>query len=414
MITLHSKLDIASSFPLQFPYTWEDIIFFDIETTGFSASTSYLYLIGCMYYKENTWQMIQWLADDMNSEEEILDSFFNTLKSYKRLVHFNGTGFDIPYILHKCKRHHLQDPFQTIESFDIYKKLLPHKKLLPLSNYKLKTIELFLGLEREDSYSGEELIQIYANYLGRIQYERLHLCQSNNNIPLSDSPSSVELSHIFLLHNMEDVIGLLQVADILYYTTLFEKDIDILAADSSQDENRLILKFILPYSLPHAISWKAPLKSYHNVSDTSNLHLQLSANADCDDMSLQLSAVNNELILIIPIYHGELKYFYDEYKNYYYLPKEDMAIHKSVAQYVDKDFRMKAKASNCYTRKSSSFLPQQEELISPSFKAEYTDKSSYFESSNPLFMQTPMLNNYAKSLIRYIERNKETEISYNL
>ena len=398
MITLHTKLNIVSSFPLQYPYSWEDIIFFDIETTGFSASTSYLYLIGCMYYKENTWQMIQWLADDMNSEAEILDTFFNTLKSYKRLVHFNGTGFDIPYILHKCKQHHLQDPFQTIESFDIYKKLLPLKKMLPLSNYKLKTIELFLGLERKDSYSGEELIQIYANYLGRIQYERLLLCQSNNNIPMSSSPSSEELSHIFLLHNMEDVKGLLQVADILYFTTLFEKDIDILVGDSSLDENYLILKFILPYSLPHAISWRAPLKM----------------NDSCKDMSLQLSAVNNQLTLIIPIYHGELKYFYDEYKNYYYLPKEDMAIHKSVAQYVDKEFRMKAKASNCYTRKSSSFLPQQEVLISPSFKAEYTDKLSYFESSNTLFMQAPMLNNYAKSLIHYIERNKETEISYNL
>ena len=400
MITLHSKLDIVPSFPLQHPYTWEDIIFFDIETTGFSASTSFLYLIGCMYYKENTWQMIQWIADDMNSEADILDSFSNTLKSYKRLVHFNGTGFDMPYILHKCKRHHLQDPFQSIESFDIYKKLLPHKKLLPLINYKLKTIELFMGIERKDTYSGEELIQIYANYLGRLKYERLYLSQSNNSLPLSNYPSSEELSHSFILHNMEDVKNLLQVADILFFTSLFEKDIDIFVGESSLDENSLILNLILPYSLPHAISWKTPLKSYDKAPGTFNLHLQL-------------SAVNNQLTLVIPIYHGELKYFYDEYKNYYYLPKEDLAIHKSVAQYVDKDFRMKAKASNCYLRKSGSFLPQQEEIISPSFKAEYTDKSLYFESTNPLFMQSSMLISYAKSLIHFIESNKETEINYS-
>ena len=40
-----------------------------------------------------------------------------------------------------------------------------------------------------------------------------------------------------------------------------------------------------------------------------------------------------------------LKYFYDNYKDYFYLPKEDTAIHKSVATYVDKDFRQKAKTA---------------------------------------------------------------------
>ena len=41
------------------------------------------------------------------------------------------------------------------------------------------------------------------------------------------------------------------------------------------------------------------------------------------------------------VINDSLKYFYTDYKNYYYLPKEDMAIHKSVAAYVDRDHKKK-------------------------------------------------------------------------
>ena len=44
----------------------------------------------------------------------------------------------------------------------------------------------------------------------------------------------------------------------------------------------------------------------------------------------------------VPLYEEEMKYFYSNYKNYYYLPDEDTAIHKSVASYVDKKYRVQA------------------------------------------------------------------------
>ena len=51
-----------------------------------------------------------------------------------------------------------------------------------------------------------------------------------------------------------------------------------------------------------------------------------------------------------------MRHFYSDYKNYYYLPKEDMAIHKSVAAYVDHEYREKCKAYNCYVRKTGTFI----------------------------------------------------------
>ena len=67
------------------------------------------------------------------------------------------------------------------------------------------------------------------------------------------------------------------------------------------------------------------------------------------------------------------------YKDYYYLPEEDTAIHKSVAFYVDKNYRTKAKAATCYSKKTGCFLPQHQVVVSPYFKLEYHDKITYFE-----------------------------------
>ncbi len=437
MKTINNKLDIRSSYPLQKPFTWEEVIFFDIETTGFSAKTSYLYLIGCMYFRDNTWQITQWLADDMNSEALIIEKFSQILKSYKRLVHFNGSGFDIPFILQKCKYHHLENPFQGIESFDIYKKILPYKKLLPLMNYKLKTIEAFAGFKREDTFSGEDLIQIYANYLGRLQYEKLHRKITDKQNPIqnntltdvptvrekdtSTAPSSEELSRILLLHNLEDVKGLLRVADILYYTEIFELEpcspdsdeseitINHLntegKADSASGQSRRF-DFTLPFTLPQPVRLFTPLPEITSDCNNNCNNREQPGNA----FSLQLSLNGNQFTLIIPVYQGELKYFYDNFRDYYYLPKEDTAIHKSVAQYVDKEFKIKAKLSTCYTKKSGCFLPQPDTMFIPFFKVAVPDKITYFETNNPGHKVPVKLNAYIKSILHYILSSKETKI----
>ena len=63
--------------------------------------------------------------------------------------------------------------------------------------------------------------------------------------------------------------------------------------------------------------------------------------------------------------------FYSNYKDYYYLPEEDQAIHKSVAEFVDRAYRMQASASNCYTRKPGQFLREWDLVFTPFFKKEY-------------------------------------------
>ena len=165
MITIDKQISLPDTYPLNRIGSLDDLLFFDIETTGFSGDYSNLYLIGCTYYKNDSWHLIQWFADTRESEPELLHAFFRFLKNYKILVHFNGDGFDIPYLLKRCKFYGFPYDFSQVESFDIYRKIKPYRYLLQLDSLKQKSIECFLGINREDTYNGGQLIEVYHDYL---------------------------------------------------------------------------------------------------------------------------------------------------------------------------------------------------------------------------------------------------------
>ncbi|BCN30493.1 ribonuclease H-like domain-containing protein [Anaeromicropila herbilytica] len=344
MLVIEDKIDVTLDYHFN-GYNLNDTIFFDIETTGFSPETTALYLIGCLYYREDHWNLIQWFANDYTSEKEILISFFAFLKDFKILVHYNGTGFDIPYLLKKCRFHQLDYSFDQIDQIDIYKKINPYKKTFRIPNLKQKTIEQFLDISREDTYSGGELIDVYRNYLLGLR---------------TNSENSNELKVLLLLHNKEDLIGMLKVSKILCYPDLFEKDFEI--TKTNLEEEFLQIQILFGNSLPKRISFGNDI--------------------------LYLNAFGNHATIKINLYKNELKFFYDNYKDYFYLPKEDTAIHKSVAFYVDKDFRTRAKAANCYSKKTGCFVPQYKDIITPYFKIDYLDKVKYIETTEEF------LNNY--------------------
>ena len=146
-------------------YTLSEVLFFDIETTGFSAKTSYLYLIGCLYFQEGAPKIKQWFAETPSDEPVLLFEFFEFLKNFKYLIHYNGNGFDIPYLMQKCAHYNLSYNFESIKSVDLYKILSPFKSLLKLENLKQKTVENYLGISRKDVYNGGELISVYLEYI---------------------------------------------------------------------------------------------------------------------------------------------------------------------------------------------------------------------------------------------------------
>lgn len=349
-------------YPLEQLGNIDKLLFIDIETTGFSAKTSQLYLIGCLYHKNNEWNTVQFFAEEYTDEKELIEEFFSFAADFETLIHFNGNNFDLPYILDKCSQFNLEYNFDTFVGIDIYKRIKPYKNLLKLENCKQKTIEKFLKIDRDDVYSGGELISKYHEYVAGKSEENLEL---------------------LLLHNFDDLQGMLKLLPILTYSDLMNTKIKVtkVSANYFTDENgasrsELLMVFNIENPIPVPISSLVD-GCYFTCNGTQGL-------------------------IKVPLYKEELKYFYANYHDYYYLPEEDMAIHKSVAEFVDKAHREKAKASNCYTRKEGLFLKEWDLLVTPFFKRDYDSPKMFFELTQELKTDRELFSRYASHVLEHI------------
>ncbi len=382
-----------------------EILLIDIETTGLSPKNSALYMIGCAFFKDGSWHLRQWFADQKNEEFEVLKSFMGFARDYKYLIHFNGNRFDLPFIKFKCDKVNMTDVLETLTSIDLYKLSYPYKNVFGIPDCKQKTIELFLGIDRTDEYSGGELIEVYRRYLE----ER-------------DDKSLNKL----LLHNADDVRGMLKILPILYYHDLFTALCDrnvVLFRTDAPEFPQVKTGFALDDSSenedPDAVislpvrAMKVQANYYNDlngrqreeilmkVSLPDYLPSSIGGTAD----GCYFKAVGDTLTLRIPLLETELKYFYDNYKDYYYLPAEDQALHKSVAQFVDKSHREQAKAETCYTRKPGQYLIEWDAVFSPVFRESYKDKKLFFELTDDLKKSRSAMSLYAVHVLAHIIEN---------
>ena len=88
---------------------------------------------------------------------------------------------------------------------------------------------------------------------------------------------------------------------------------------------------------------------------------------------------------------------------YDYLPKEDRAIHRSIACYVDKAYRQKATAATCYIRQEGIFLPSFDTSLQPAFRKSFDDKQLYILCDTEKLTSDPaFLRSYISSLIKEV------------
>lgn len=310
------------------------ICFFDIETTGLSARISQCFLIGAAAVEQNNLVLHQWFADDYTSEKELLLSFRSYIEDHPYLVHFNGSSFDLPYLKHRCQANGIEDFLSSKENLDLCTTARSLKQALSLENCRLKTIETKLRFRRRDTFSGKDCIQLYTDYMqGRILKQEGYEKQRD----------------LLLLHNEDDLKGTVLSSLLLSYTTCH--------MDSSgwkQEDDRLI--FTGRAAHPYPVSCTL-------TGDFGTLVMK-----------------EDSLCLSLPVVKGTLKHFFPDYKSYYYLPEEDMAVHKSVASYVDEDHRKKATKETCYIKKEGDFIPLAKGLVPdglPLFQTTLKDQRSH-------------------------------------
>ena len=233
--------------------------------------------------------------------------------------------------------------------------------------YKRQSIEQFLGLAREDKYNGGQLIEVYREYL--MTHESF-------------------LYDLLILHNEDDLKGMPSILPILSYADMMEA----------------------PFSLE-----SQQLFTYDDMAGNACPFLSLTLKSPCaipvpleyDSAPVSLKLSRDTLACNIALFQGELKYFYSNYKDYYYLPVEDTAIHKSVGEYVDRDARAKATARTCYTKKQGLFLPQFGCLWSPVLMREYKASLTYAEYEPEMLSPDGMADAYAKQILSYVSQAKE-------
>ena len=352
----------------------EDTLLYDIETTGLNPKSSQLYLLGILLFHKENIELIQYFAESVLDEEEIMEQFFQLCKTKRVLISFNGEGFDNRFIESMAKSYGKLPLHLNLKQLDLFKLIRKRKKFYGLESCSLKSCERFLGIYREDRCNGGELISVYREYL---------------------QDKDRKKKNSLLLHNREDIQNLPDLFSFLAYENIFQGNVhfqrvELLVRDeiikkncSNQTEStleiehseleetknchtsdKLCLKFSLPSSVPVPLTL-TPKNFLLEIKETS-------------------------LCLTVPLYQGELCYFFKDYKDYEFIPSEDRVVHKSLAAMYPKEMREKAKASTAYQKMKTSFLPvfQEKEKV---FKKTYQDKQCFipfkentFESINPV------------------------------
>ncbi len=261
----------------------------DIETTGLNSKYCKVILIGILFNKDNKTIIKQFFANSEDDEKELLLNFINFIKDYKNHITFNGLTFDIPFLNSRLKKYNINFSLSKNDDIDILKVIRPFKENLSLSDCKLKTIEKYLGIYREDTISGKESVNLYKEY---------------------SATQEDSLKDKILLHNYEDVYYLgkiFKIKDILkeklnILSIITDKiHLDLVPISYKISKNTLSIK----YNLFEGTLFNIDIynDNYSIVSDENNIILNLHLNKGIDS--------NNNIILfynmskIIPLKFNE-------------------------------------------------------------------------------------------------------------
>ena len=262
-------------------------------------------------------RLISWISEQESDEYEMLTALSDALDSIRRIITFNGNAFDLPHLHQKYKAFDLMDPLQGKQYLDLMLRLKPISRFLALPSGKLADFAGFLHLAQPDA-SDEASFRFHPGA------EDKHEASTPN-----------------------DALYTLECMSLLHYADFLDQGARI--REVTTDEERVIFRLHYPDGFPVGFS----------VHD-SGFHLRFS-----EDGTVLLSS---------RICNGSIRYYHTDVKNYWYLPLEGYAIHKSAAQCVDESRREKAVRENCY----------------------------HLVPVSPAFLQDPaMLDGYLKSVLAY-------------
>lgn len=192
----HLHIDRYASKTFHMYFKGRSFAVFDIETTGLSPVYCKVILSGILLVKGVDCQVIQFFADQVEDEKEIIRQTVDILKSVDYIITYNGRHFDIPFMEKRARKHKIEFDICPY-NLDLYLIVNGHSELKTvLPNLKQKSIEIFMGLAsgRDDEISGKESVDLYHRYM---------------------DTKSFDLERKILLHNHDDLIQLYRILPVI-------------------------------------------------------------------------------------------------------------------------------------------------------------------------------------------------------
>ncbi len=297
----------------------ERVILMDIETTGFSRAYDSVYLTGFLYFENGSFYIEQHLATNRNDEPAVVEAYYEKMQDQDVIITFNGDMFDLPFMENRARVLHVQAPQLKAASVDLYRRYRPLAAVFGWENCKLKTIERFLGIDREDTFSGGELIDVFEEYA---------------------VSGDEALEKVLLLHNYEDILNLprlLRVDD--YADCLRASEVEELSLEKTFAD-RIVLRAVL--SRPACLSHEGE-GAYPKMTS--------------EVLRFRTEAGSPVMFLTLPLIQGLFYHYLPDPENYFYLPESDSIIHKALADTAPGVKKKKATSKNCRIAREGCFVP---------------------------------------------------------
>lgn len=159
---------VLSGEPALAGFDLRDAAFLDTETTGLAGGTgTAAFLVGLGFVDGDRFRVRQYFMRDYPEEPALLRGLAEDLRRFSRVVTFNGRAFDVPLLESRYRLSRERFPLDGAVHFDL---LHPARRLwkLRLESCRLQSLEAaLLGLRRHGDVPGEEIPQIWFDYLRR-------------------------------------------------------------------------------------------------------------------------------------------------------------------------------------------------------------------------------------------------------
>lgn len=202
-------------------YDMKKIAYFDIETTGFDKDVDKVILISVGYYIDDSiFKVKQYFGENLEEESQVLNIFKNDLKKFNKWSSYNGIAFDEPFVKRRMEKNNIDFEVPN-EHIDLYRFIRPYYKKMGMDRCNLKTVEKFIGIEREDTIDGAISVELYYNFL---------------------ETKDDKIKDIIMLHNYEDVLNLPKIFELVYEV---ENNVNLIREDVITEKQLRFLKSLL-------------------------------------------------------------------------------------------------------------------------------------------------------------------------